>query len=190
MSNTTAIAQLTDAFEQTFPRLGQDASRDRSIVVTAWPSVPVEIIRAACLRPVVARGSASDAPTADARLESDIFPSRLRHLVEAALTGRLSRVARIVIPRTSDADYKCSLYLREFVRTGVGPPLAPIVLFDLLQSNSQNVRAYDVARTRALMEELASITGQRPSDDDLRQEITKINAARAAARDSRSSLST
>jgi hypothetical protein len=35
------------------------------------------------------------------------------------LTGRLSHVARIVIPRTSDPDYKCFLYLREFVRRGV-----------------------------------------------------------------------
>ena len=182
MSATTAIAELTDAFEKTFARLGDDTDRDRSVVVTSWPSVPLEIIRAAGLRPVVARGSATASPTADAQLESDIFPSRLRHLVEAALTGRLSHVARIVIPRTSDADYKCSLYLREFLRTGVGRPLAPIVLFDLLQSDSEGVRGYDVARVRALIEELASMSGYPPSSDDLRQEITKSNVARAAAR--------
>ena len=182
MRATTAIATLTDAFEGTFASLGHFADRDGSVVVTSWPSVPMEIIRAAGLRPVVARGAATPTATADAQLESDIFPSRLRHLIEAALTGRLSHVARIVVPRTSDPDYKCFLYLREFVRTGVGQPPAPIVLFDLLQSSSADVRAYNEARTKALFEELASVSGSFPSNDDLRREVTNANAARAAAR--------
>jgi benzoyl-CoA reductase/2-hydroxyglutaryl-CoA dehydratase subunit BcrC/BadD/HgdB len=142
----------------------------------------MEVIRAAGLRPVVARGSATATPTADAQLESDIFPSRLRHLIEAALTGRLSHVARIVVPRTSDPDYKGFLYLREFVRTSVAQPLAPSVLFDLLQSNSPDVRTYNAARTRALIDELASVSGAVPSNDDLRRVVANANAARAAAR--------
>lgn len=182
MSATTALTELTEAFEHTFARLGQDAESDRSIVVTSWPSVPMEVIRAAGLRPVVARGSATATPTADAQLESDIFPSRLRHLIEAALTGRLSHVARIVVPRTSDPDYKGFLYLREFVRTSVAQPLAPSVLFDLLQSNSPDVRTYNAARTRALIDELASVSGAVPSNDDLRRVVANANAARAAAR--------
>ena len=182
MRATTAIAELTGAFEHTFARLGQDAESDRSVVATSWPSVPMEIIRAAGLRPVVARGSAMATPSAEAQLESDIFPSRLRHLIEAALTGRLSHVARIVVPRTSDPDYKCFLYLREFVRTSVGQPFAPIVLFDLLQSSTLDVRTYNVARTRALIDELASVSGSVPSNDDLCRVVTNANAARAAAR--------
>jgi benzoyl-CoA reductase/2-hydroxyglutaryl-CoA dehydratase subunit BcrC/BadD/HgdB len=182
VSATTALTELTEAFEHTFARLGQDAESDRSIVVTSWPSVPMEVIRAAGLRPVVARGSATATPTADAQLESDIFPSRLRHLIEAALTGRLSHVARIVVPRTSDPDYKGFLYLREFVRTSVAQPLAPSVLFDLLQSNSPDVRTYNAARTRALIDELASVSGAVPSNDDLRRVVANANAARAAAR--------
>jgi benzoyl-CoA reductase/2-hydroxyglutaryl-CoA dehydratase subunit BcrC/BadD/HgdB len=115
-------------------------------------------------------------------LEPGIFPSRLRRLVEDALTGRLDRAVRIVIPRTSDADYKCFLYLREFVRRGVVTALAPLVLFDLLQSRGPDVPAYDVARTRALLDDLSSATGRTPSADDLRREITRANTARAAAR--------
>ena len=151
-------------------------------VVASWPSVPVEIVRAAGFRAVIARGAAGPTPAADVHLEPGIFPSRLRHLVEDALTGRLSHAARIVIPRTSDADYKCFLYLRELVRRGVARVPAPVVLFDLLQSSGPDVRAYDVARTRALLEALASASGRRPSADDLRQEISRSNAARAAAR--------
>jgi benzoyl-CoA reductase/2-hydroxyglutaryl-CoA dehydratase subunit BcrC/BadD/HgdB len=152
------------------------------LVVASWPSVPVEIVRAAGLRAVLARGASSPTPTADQHLEPRIFPRRLRHLVESALTGRLSHAARIVIPRTSDVDYKCFLYLREFVRRGVMPALPPVILFDLLQSRGAEVRAYDAARTRALFDELASVSGRRPSVDDLHQEIARTNEARAAAR--------
>ena len=150
-------------------------------VVASWPSVPVEIVRAAGFRPVMARGGSGPTPAADGHLEPGIFPSRLRRLVEDALTGRLAHAARIVIPRTSDADYKCFLYLREFVRRGVAT-LAPVVLFDLLQSRGADVPAYNAARTRALLDDLSSASGRMPSDDDLRGEIVRANAARAAVR--------
>ena len=128
------------------------------------------------------RGAFGATPAADVHLEPGIFPSRLRRLVEDALTGRLTDAARIVIPRTSDADYKCFLYLRELVRRGVTTALAPVVLFDLLQSRSPDVPAYDVARMHALLDELSSASGRTASDDDLRGEIVRANAARAAAR--------
>jgi len=151
-------------------------------IVASWPSVPVEIVRAAGFRPVMIRGASGPTPAADTHLEPGIFPSRLRRLVEDALTGRLTHAARIVIPRTSDADYKCFLYLRELVRRGVTTALAPIVLFDLLQSRGPDVPAYDVARVHALLDELSSASGRLASDDDLRGEIVRANAARAAAR--------
>jgi 2-hydroxyglutaryl-CoA dehydratase D-component len=179
---TSAIATLTAAFENSSPGAGPIAHGDESVVITSWPSVPIEIVRAAGLRPVVARGAPTATPAADAHLEADIFPSRLRHLVDAAITGHLSQVARIVIARTSDPDYKCFLYLRELARTGAAPTVPPTLLFDLLQSSGAEVRDFDVSRTRALAEALASINGRMPSDDDLRSEIARTNAARAAAR--------
>jgi hypothetical protein len=130
----------------------------------------------------MARGASGPTPAADVHLEPGIFPSRLRHLVEDALAGRLAHAARIIFPRTSDADYKCFLYLREFVRKGVATALPPIALFDLLQSRATDVRNHDVARTRALLDELASGSDRMPSADDLRREITRANAARAMAR--------
>ena len=133
--------------------------------------------------PVIARGASGPTPAADEHLEPGIFPSRLRHLVEDALTGRLSHAARIVIPRTSDADYKCFLYLREFVRRGVATALAPVVLFDLLQSRGADVPAPTTWRARARCStSCASASGRTPSADDLRREIARANAARAAAR--------
>jgi len=155
---------------------------DEPYIVASWPCVPVEIVRAAGLRPTFAQGLGDPTPIADSCLEPNIFPSRLRHLVEAARAGLLRGASRIVIARTSDADYKCFLYLREFVRTEAASALPPVVLFDLLQSQSDDVRAYDVARTQALVEELGSASGRMPSDDDLRHEIARTNRARAAAR--------
>jgi hypothetical protein len=151
-------------------------------VVASWPSVPVEIVRAAGFRAVMVRGRPEPTPAADFHLEPALFPSRLRHLVEDALTGRLSQAGRVVIPRTSDADYQCFLYLRELARSGVATALPPTVLFDLLQSGGVDVRDYDVARTQALLDELSSASGRTPSADDLRGEIVRANAARAAAR--------
>ena len=151
------------------------------LVAASWPSIPVEIVRATGCRLAVARGGGGPTPAADAYLEPRLFPSRLRHLVDDALTGRLSGAARIVIPRTSDADYKCFLYLRELVRRGVATALAPVVLFDLLQSRGADVGRYNAGRTGALLDELASASGHRPAPDDLRREITRANAARAAA---------
>ncbi|HUO66137.1 MAG TPA: hypothetical protein VMV37_01290, partial [Gammaproteobacteria bacterium] len=121
----SAIAALTAGFEEPFRALGSDAARDRDAVVISWPSVPVEIVRAAGLRAVVARSGAEPTPAADAVLEPGLFPSRLHQLVEAALTGRLAHAAAIVLPRTSDPDYKCFLYLRELLRrraVGALPP--------------------------------------------------------------------
>ena len=152
------------------------------VVLASWPAVPVEIVRAAGFRVAFARGTSAPTPAADHHLEPGIFPRRLRHLVESALTGRLSDAARVVIPRTSDTDYKCFLYLREFVRRGVTAALPPVILFDLLQSRGAAVCVHDAARTRALLDELAAVSGRKICADDLRQEIARANEARAAAR--------
>ena len=157
----------------------------RMDAVITWPSVPVEIVRAAGLRPTMVRGApdgTTATPVADMHLELGIFPSRLRNLVDAALTGQLDNAACIIVPRTSDPDYKTFLYLREFERRGIARSLPPIILFDLLQSEGPDVRTYDAARMMALFEHLASIAGRQPSLDDLRLEIERANAARSAVR--------
>jgi 2-hydroxyglutaryl-CoA dehydratase, D-component len=153
--------------------------------VISWPSVPVEIVRAAGLRPIFVRGGpggTAATPVADTHVESGIFPSRLRYLVDGVLTGRFDNAACIIVPRTSDPDYKTFLYLREFERRGIARSLPPTLLFDLLQSDGPDVRAYDAARMNALFHDLASLTGRQPSLDDLRLEITRANVARSAVR--------
>src|SRR6187401_960259 len=152
-----ALASLTAAFEYPFGRHGDAAEQTRPVVVSSWPTVPVEIIRAAGFRPVVLRGRALRTPLADLVLEPRIFPNRLHQLVQAALAGELAEAVCLVLPRTSDPDYKAFLYLRELTRRQLITLRAPILLFDLLQSSGPDIQPYNAARTRELFETLVAL---------------------------------
>jgi hypothetical protein len=177
-----AIDELRAGFEEPFWALPRNAASDGGTVVVSWPSVPVELVRAAGFTPVFARGRTAPTPAADRVLEPDLFPNRLRQLVEAALTGRLAGVAAVVLPRSSDPDYKCFLYLRELARLGTAAELPPVLLFDLLHADSPDARAYNADRARSLYAALASIAGRPHGEDELRGAITDANRARASAR--------
>lgn len=175
-----AIAELTAAFHA-----GLDgpaaAPRDRArTVITSWPTVPVEVIRAAGLTPFTPRGSHAATPLADRYLERDVFPSRVRQLANRFLAGDYAGTTGLVIPRTSDSDYKLFLYLREFQRLGAAAR-TPVYLFDLLQSRGDQSRAYGRARTAALIDHLGS-AGHTGQTMDLARQIAQTNAARDAAR--------
>ena len=180
--SASAIDELRAAFEEPFWELGRDAARDRQTVLISWPSVPVELVRAAGFLPVFARGRGTPTPAADRVLEPELFPNRLRQLVEAALTHRLADVAAIVVPRSSDPDYKCFLYLRELVRRGIAAKLPPILLFDLLQSDDSYARVYNADRAHALSARLASLAGRQHRAENVHNAIVSANRARDAAR--------
>jgi benzoyl-CoA reductase/2-hydroxyglutaryl-CoA dehydratase subunit BcrC/BadD/HgdB len=180
--SASAIDELRAAFEEPFWALGREPASDRETVLLSWPSIPVELVRAAGLSPVFARGYGTPTPAADRVLEPDLFPNRLRQLVEAALTNRLADVAAIVLPRSSDTDYKCFLYLRELVRREMAANLPPILLFDLLQSDEPDARAYNSDRTRDLSARLAKLAGRQHRAETLRGAIVSANRARVAAR--------
>jgi hypothetical protein len=149
---TSALVALTQAFASPLES-AFDASAP--VVVTTSPVVPLEVIRAAGAIPFVARGSSTATPLADERLEPDIFPSRLRCVIDAALGGALSRATALVVPRSSDPDYKAFLYLREFARRSPDR-FPPTLLYDVLQSESSDVASYNRSRTQQLIDGLAS----------------------------------
>jgi hypothetical protein len=180
--SASVIDELCAGFDEPFWALGRDAARDRETIVVSWPSVPVELVRAAGFMPVFARGCHLPTPAADRVLEPALFPNRLHQLVDAALTGRLRDVAAVVLPRSSDPDYKCFLYLRELVRRGVSPASPPVLLFDVLHSDDAAARAYNADRARALFAQLASLAHRHREPEDLPRAIASVNRARAAAR--------
>ena len=181
MPVVNAVTVLTVAFNDGSMRPGPEAENQQQSVVISWPSVPVELVRAAELRPVIVRGGAAATPAADVHLSDAVFPNRIRQLVEAILVGRWSDAAGVVLPRTAEPDYKCFLYLRELARRGRVQQPVPVLLFDLLQSTGREVAAHNAGRTRALFAALGAAGGNL-SIDRLAEEITRANAARAALR--------
>jgi len=180
MSDARAI--LSEAFGNHSTRDGDMTDHAEPVAILSWPAVPVEIVRAAGLRPIVVRGEMAPTPLADRWLEPDAFPNRLRQLVDSALAGHFRHAMCVVLPRTSDPDYKAFLYLRELIRRSVTPPEPPILLFDLLQSNAPDVRTYDAARTRDLFDTLVTLRQRAASLDDVHDAIERTNRARAAMR--------
>jgi hypothetical protein len=174
-----AIVALTAAFHHRSLTPDGVADDDRPVAAISWPAVPVELLRAAGLQAIVVRGGAGPTRAGDAYLETAVFPSRIRQLVDTVVAGRLSRGV-VVLPRTSDPDYQCFLYLRELARQRVLPPTVAILLFDLLQSDDADVGPHDAARARALFEALAAIGGG--AVDSLPEQIAHANAARGAVR--------
>jgi benzoyl-CoA reductase/2-hydroxyglutaryl-CoA dehydratase subunit BcrC/BadD/HgdB len=175
-----ALASLTAAFEYPFGRHGDAAEQARPIVVTSWPTVPVEIIRAAGFRPIVMRGRFLRTPLADVVLEPHVFPNRLHQLVQAALAGELAEAACVVLPRTSDPDYKTFLYLRELDRRHLITLRGPVLLFDLLQSSGPEIQPYNTARTRELFETLVALGHTRVSVGEVRHAMEQADCAREA----------
>ena len=149
-------------------------------------------------RHLVAHGTARDRPRRGSASSRDAW----WHCADAARrrTARSRRVSESVAPtgrggarrtassrglcrpaRTSDPDYKAFLYIRELIRRKALPPQL-VLLFDLLQSNGPDVRAYDAARTRDLFETLMTLGQRSASVDDVRDAIARANVARAAMR--------
>jgi hypothetical protein len=85
VSASNANTLLAGAFNDGSEYLEPDAADGRPSVVISWPAVPIELVRAAGLRPIVVRGGAASTPAADAHLRDAAFPSRIRHLVESML---------------------------------------------------------------------------------------------------------
>lgn len=178
MTGHDAITALTTAFSAPGAvRATQHA--ESADVVVASPHIPVELLRAAGRRPRVVRGSLDPTPLADAHLEPHVFPNRIRQLVELVLAGRLDAAAAILLPRTSEADYKGFLYLRELVRREVVLHPHRILLVDLLQSDGAHVAAHNAQVVRQLW---AACAPHGAADTALRDEIARTNAARAAVR--------
>ena len=181
--NPTATAALTDIFNRGLHHARRRHEAGERVVAASWPTVPSEVIRAAGLFPWVAREDPSSTPLADARLERGVFSSRIRTLVEIALRGDLQFARLLIVPRTSEQDYKAFLYLREFARDSAAPVGYPALhLLDLLQSATPVSRTYSEDRVGVMAVELESIGGNTITRSGLELAIAASNRARKAAR--------
>jgi len=179
----SACDVLTTAFRNWLGVARQARRNGTPVALLSSPDVPVELVRAAGFHAAVLRGLDHDTAQADRVLEPGVFEPRIKTLIELLLTQALSFVDLILLPRTSEQDYKCFLYARELARTGEIRTGAPrIVLFDWLRSASAGAERYRRGRLTALTADLAGMAGRTITGDDIHRESASTHEARAAAR--------
>jgi benzoyl-CoA reductase/2-hydroxyglutaryl-CoA dehydratase subunit BcrC/BadD/HgdB len=144
-------------------------------------TVPWELIAAAEMYPVVLRSEDGPTPFADEFLEPEVFHPRIRSIFDQVVSGRWPLKA-VIIPRTSEQEYKLFLYLREIARQFPDKGLPPAFLYDLPHSRSRESRAYGLKVTFSLKEHLEAMSGASIASDDIAQSIAESNAARSAVR--------
>ena len=146
-------------------------------------TVPSELIRAAGCFPVLLGPDletlAQPAPNADRFMEPG-FDSRVRGIFEEILSGAWSFLDLLIIPRTSEPEYKLYLYLREVERQKLSAAIPPVHLYDLLHTRNPISRKYGLARTKDLLERIQQIGPV--SAKLLAQAIAESNRARSAVR--------
>ena len=142
-------------------------------------TVPVELVVAAGAMPVQVTGREGPTPLADEWLETFYDPD-VRAICEQALRGELAFLRALVIPRSTEPHHKLYLSLRELVRLGRAPQMPTLLLYDLPHTQGEAQRRYGLARTQALADALARLTGQPLGEARLQAAIRSVNAVRRA----------
>jgi benzoyl-CoA reductase/2-hydroxyglutaryl-CoA dehydratase subunit BcrC/BadD/HgdB len=176
-----AIARLVFFYQNPMADALAASATGMPLVGITSNTVPWEMISAAGMYPVVLRSEIGPTPVADEFMEPGVFQPRIRSIFDQIVSGRWPLKA-VIIPRTSEQEYKLFLYLREIARQYPGKALPPTYLYDLPHSRSEESREYGLKVTFALKEQLEAIRGTSIALDDLARLIIDSNAARSAVR--------
>lgn len=176
-----AIAQLVFFYQKPMSDALAASEIGMPLVGVTSNTVPWEMIAAARMYPVVLRSEDGPAPVADEFMEPDVFQPRIRSIFNQIVSGRWPLKA-VIIPRTSEQEYKLFLYLREIARQYPDKALPPTYLYDLPHSQSEGSREYGLKVTFAFKEQLEAISGTSIALDDIARSITESNAARSTVR--------
>jgi benzoyl-CoA reductase/2-hydroxyglutaryl-CoA dehydratase subunit BcrC/BadD/HgdB len=170
---------LAAAYHERGSPLLEQACKTAHIVGITSNTVPWELLRAAGCVPVLVSPHAGPTPHADQFMEPSFDP-RIRQILESTVAGKAAALSHIIIPRTSAAEYRLYLYLREVARQK--HTASPAYLFDLLHTRSPRTRAYGMGRLIALKTALEEWTGKPITAAALESAIAESNAARRAIR--------
>jgi len=150
------------------------------VVGTTSNTVPWELIRAAGAFPCVVNSGNPDHPDIGTFMEEGVFEARIRAIFGAAISSNLQYLSLLVIPRTSEQEYKLYLYLREVARQDPGRRIPPLYLYDMLHTRFPESYTYGLERTLCLKERLEELTGRKIEDAELLHAIKESNTARDA----------
>jgi benzoyl-CoA reductase/2-hydroxyglutaryl-CoA dehydratase subunit BcrC/BadD/HgdB len=178
---TDPIAQLGYHYQNPLSEALQASASGVPLIGITSNTVPWELIASAGMYPFMLRSDDGATTFADEFMEPQVFQPRIRSIFEQIVSGRLPLRA-VIIPRTSEQEYKLFLYVREVSRQHPEKHLPPVYLYDLPHSRSQESRAYGLRVTFALKEELEAISGISIGADDITASIADSNAARSSLR--------
>jgi hypothetical protein len=146
-------------------------------------TVPWELVRAAGCFPVLV-DPGFDAPEAPAGLAEPlmepVFDSRTRRIFTSILSGAWKFLRLLIVPRTSEPEYKLYLYLREVERQKLSDAIPPLFLYDLLHTRAPISKKYGLDRTGDLARRLTEIGPLNAKT--LSSAVAQSNRARASLR--------
>jgi benzoyl-CoA reductase/2-hydroxyglutaryl-CoA dehydratase subunit BcrC/BadD/HgdB len=145
-------------------------------------TAPWELIRAAGAFPCVLNSGNSNCQDINSFMEEGVFEERIRAIFGAAISGDLRHLRLLLIPRTSEQEYKLYLYLREVARQDPKRRIPPVYLYDMLHTRSPESYSYGLERTLCLKKQLEELTGKLADDAALKHAIEESNFARKAIR--------
>jgi benzoyl-CoA reductase/2-hydroxyglutaryl-CoA dehydratase subunit BcrC/BadD/HgdB len=178
---TDAIARLGYFYQNPMSDALAASATGVPLVGITSNTVPWELIAAAGMYPIVLRSEDGPTPFADEFMEPNVFQPRIRSIFDQIVSRRWPLKA-VIIPRTSEQEYKLFLYLREIARQYPDNTLPPSYLYDLPHSRSEECRAYGLKVTLAFKDQLEAISGGSIAQDDVAKSVAESNAARSAVR--------
>ena len=176
------IARLMWHYENPAAEAMSSAAGGVPVVGITSNTVPWELIRAAGAFPCVINPGNANHPDISSFMEEGVFEERIRAIFGAAISGDLQYLSLLLIPRTSEQEYKLYLYLREVARQDPKRRIPPIYLYDMLHTRSSESYSYGLERTQCLKKRLEELTGVMIDNEALLHAIDETNAARKAIR--------
>lgn len=181
-ASTDPVSRLAWHYENPMAQAQEKYDAGVPVVGITSNTVPWELLSAAGLFPVMLRPPATTTPFADKFMEENVFHPRIRGIFDQLVSGEWKFLNAVIIPRTSEQEYKLFLYLREVARTSMDVRMPPVYLYDLLHSRSDETQAYGLNRTQAFKKQIEKIAGHPIAPSELSRAITESNAGRAAVR--------
>ena len=176
------IARLTWHYKNPAAEAISAAASGVPVVGITSNTVPWELIRAAGTFPCVINPGNANHPDVGNFMEEGVFEERIRAIFGAAISGDLQYLSLLLIPRTSEQEYKLYLYLREVARQDPMRRIPPMYFYDMLHTRSSESYSYGLERTQCLKKRLEELTGVMIDHVALLHAIDETNAARKTIR--------
>ncbi|MBN2242709.1 MAG: 2-hydroxyacyl-CoA dehydratase [Acidobacteria bacterium] len=176
------VERLARHYENPAAEARSAASGKTPVVGITSNTVPWELVRAAGAFPFIINTGNADCPDICMYMEEGVFEQRIRAIFGAAISGDLGYLSLLLIPRTSEQEYKLYLYLREVARQDPARRIPPLYLYDMLHTRSPESYSYGLQRTLRLKERLQDLTGRTVEDAALIRAVVESNSARASIR--------